>query len=985
MPTISQLTPANAATDSDELVVNQNGITKKVTRAQLLTGVQTALTPASGTLLGRTSKNAGAPEAIVVGENLILSAGTLTAASGSYAVADQPPGTVPSGGDLIAVSQDGKNASVTYRQLVSGLATIPNVDVSQTVVTPTGSSVSSKLADLIGSALQATGATMTGHLSLSVEPVSPPHAATKLYVDDRFANAVPRAGGTMTGSLSLAGVPVLPTHAVSKSYVDSLAFGFISLAGATMTGALGLSADPTTALQAATKQYVDTRIQRAGDTMTGSLTLASDPTSATHAATKRYVDTQFGNAVAKAGGSLTGALSLASDPVAALQAATKQYVDGRLSRSGGTLTGALTLTGDPTGPLQAATKGYVDAQTGNTLPKSGGTITGPLILSTDPTADGQAATKRYVDGKLTASIAGGGTLTGPLILAGNPTAELQAATKSYVDTSVGTSLRLTGGTLSGALTLQSPPTASDHAVNKQYVDANPGRDRVLNITLPPYNAKLDGVTDDTAAFKAAYQAAPAGSTIYVPNGTAVIQSPATWGVALTKRVKWIVDGTITNAGSLLSDSIPAGTIPSSLTLPGIVVGHSTSGTSVSLGRSQVTDFSAFHTSYIVNHDGGQATVIANNRSDTIIYNSPANFVWGGVDRVVWAGNGTPNASAPAQHVGRYVQTVRQTIATDQSGVPYSQPELWAACLEYRDATGKPSSWANASLVVEMDWVGNGADDARSRAIQSLVVAQHDRNGAPVEVGNIIGVYLAAGSSGRAYKVFNVGIPFATAILDTTASQQLPGASAIRLAAGHSIAFEPTGSNRLAFDSTTGTLRWYQGVLSYAVGKGISVGWQNVISATTNLDAYLAGNIIFLVGGSTYTVTLPAANSVAAGTGFTFSALGSGTVSIAPKGTDLIDLAPVTLRQHDRYHIVSDGNSTWREIFRCNAMGARFGAPPVMPSYTVSHLPTGVAAGAKAFATDGRKPSEGAGAGTGVEVFFDGVKWVSVCSGTQVTV
>ncbi len=824
---------------------------------------------------------------------------------------------------------------------------------------------------------------MTGQLTLSVAPTASPHAATKGYVDDQVQTSVSKAGGTMTGSLSLAGVPSLPAHAASKSYVDTLRSDTVPLAGATMSGALALPGDPSTAMQAATKQYVDARLQRAGDTMVGQLTLAADPTAVGHAATKRYVDTQVGTTLAKAGGTMSGGLVLATDPSASLQAATKQYVDAKLTRAGDTLTGALVLASDPTLPMQAATKQYVDALPGQGLPKAGGTLTGSLTLAADPTTSLQAATKQYVDRQVASPMAAGGTLTGPLVLAGNPTTSLQAATKQYVDTGLDASLKLAGGTLSGSLVLASDPTLTQHAATKRYVDANPGRDRVLNVTLPPYNAKLDGVTDDTAAFKAAYQAAPAGSAIYVPNGTAVVQSPGAWGISLTKRVKWIVDGTVTSTGSVLGDAIPTGTGPSTIILPGVVVGHTGQSVSVSQGQSQTTDFSTLHTSLIVNHNGGSASVLANSRSDTIIYNSPANFVWGGLDRIIWSGISTPDSANPAQHVARYVQTVRQVVATDANGAPYPQPELWTACLEYRDVTGKPSSWVNDSLVVEMDWVGNGADDARNRQIQSLVVAQHDPNGAPVEVANVIGVYLASGSSGKTYKVFNIGIPFATAVLDTTASQQLSGAAAIRMAAGHAIAFEPTASNKLAFDSATGTLRWYQGVLSYAVGKGLSVGWQNVVSANITLNAYLAGNIIFLVGSSVYTVTLPAANTVAAGTGFTFSALGSGTVSIAPNTNDLIDLAPVTLRQNDRYHIVSDGVSTWREVFRSNSMGPRFGAPPVLPSYLVANLPASATAGAKAFATNGRKPADLAGAGTGVEVFYDGLRWISVCSGTQV--
>ena len=50
---------------------------------------------------------------------------------------------------------------------------------------------------------------------------------------------------------------------------------------------------------------------------------------------------------------------------------------------------------------------------------------------------------------------------------------------------------------------------------------------------------------------------------------------------------------------------------------------------------------------------------------------------------------------------------------------------------------------------------------------------------------------------------------------------------------------------------------------------------------------------------------------------------------------------------------------------------RFSGPPVLPNYTVASLPGSPGTGAIALATNGRKPSEGGGAGTGVEVFYDG--------------
>jgi hypothetical protein len=283
----------------------------------------------------------------------------------------------------------------------------------------------------------------------------------------------------------------------------------------------------------------------------------------------------------------------------------------------------------------------------------------------------------------------------------------------------------------------------------------------------------------------------------------------------------------------------------------------------------------------------------------------------------------------------------------------------------------------------MDWYGNGLDNGNNRTIQSLVVGQHNTSGSPVETATIIGVYLAGGSSGSTKNVFGIGIPFSNAILDSTLATQINNAPVIKMAAGQAISFESTNTNRLLFDSATNSLRWNQGTISHVIGKGITVGWVVVYSASATVPSSMSGYIIFLVGAGTYTITLPPANTVAAGTGFTFSVTEIGSINIVPSGTDGIDSGPIVLHLHDRYHIVSDGASFWHEIFWTNAVSPRFLAPIVLPSYTVLNLPGGVVAGAKAYAANGRKPSEAAGTGSGVEVFFDGQHWISSCGGTVV--
>jgi hypothetical protein len=1125
MPTIDDLAPAISASDSDEFIVSQAGIARKITRAQVLNGVQTQLTLPANTLLGGIGTGMGAPQVITVGRNLSFNGSTLSATASPFVLTALPSGTVPAGGDLIAISQAGTDVAVTYGQLLNGISGVANINLSQALVTPIGTTSGQTLAQLTAKMLPLSGGTVTGNLTLAEAPTASGQAANKAYVDQQVSTAVPLSGGSMSGVLTLSAAPQHPFDSATKGYADSIAAGLLSTGGGslsgnlllsadptlslqastkhyadlklartgdTLSGALALAADPVSALQAATKNYVDTqvaaslsksggtltgslflvsdpagsaqastkqyvdqRVLRTGDTLTGALILAADPVLAPQAATKNYVDTQAAGSISRSGASMTGALLLASDPAVPLQASTKQYVDLHVMRNGDTLTGALYLAANPTAPLQAATKQYIDNQvstaitaagvtftgpvvlagdptvatqaatkqytdgkvsrTGDTfsgsltlaadpvtatqaatknyvdaqvltsLPRAGGSLTGTLTLSADPTSPGQAATKHYVDTQVaTALPLTGGSLTGLLSLAGSPTSALHGATKQYVDGQIVTALPYSGGSLTGALTLASAPTTPLQAATKSYVDANPNSEGVINVMMPPYGAKINGVADDTAAFKAAYQAAAPGAAIYVPNGTTIVQWPGTWGIALTKRVKWIVDGTVLPDGTPLASANPTGGGPADFVLPGFVLGNTPFGTTTSQGASQSTDFAVNQSAYIVNHSGGpNGAVIANVRADTIIYGSPGNYVWGGLDRLLWCGTQTPYATTPTQHVGRYIQTIRQAATVGSNGSFLPQPQLWGACIEYRDTTGRPSSAVNASLTIEMDWFGNGLDDANSRTIQSLVVGQSNTAGTPVEVCSIIGVYLSSGSAGSAKTVFLIGVPFSNAVLDTTNAQQINNAPVIKMSAGQAIAFEGTNSNRLLFDNTTNTLRWNQGTLSYAVGKGISVGWAEVYSSSTVLPNYISGNMIILSGATAYSITLPPASTVAAGTGFTFSVTGTGPVSILPSGTDGIESGPIVLHSNDRYHLISNGTSFWYELFWTNAVSPRFLGPIVLSSYTVVNLPSGMVAGAKAFASNGRKPSEAAGSGSGVEVFFDGQHWISSCSGTVV--
>ena len=173
MPTIDQLAPATAASDTDELLVSQSGIARKVTRAQVLAGVQPQLAISSGTLLGRISGGTGTPEQIIIGANLTLINGGLSANATPFSVASLIAGTVPAGGDLVPLGQAGNNTAVSYSQFMSGLAAIANVDISHLLVTPTGNRSPIQLGDLAANTLPLEGGALTGALTLAGDPRRP--------------------------------------------------------------------------------------------------------------------------------------------------------------------------------------------------------------------------------------------------------------------------------------------------------------------------------------------------------------------------------------------------------------------------------------------------------------------------------------------------------------------------------------------------------------------------------------------------------------------------------------------------------------------------------------------------------------------------------------------------------------------------------------------------------------------------------------------
>lgn len=120
MPTIDQLSQATAASDTDEFVVSQNGVARKIMRDQIIAGLQPSIATDSGTLLGRLSAGSGGPETVIVGNGLNLTANGL-AVTTPFAVDPLPATSNVADADLVPVSQSGQLTKATRAQLVAGL------------------------------------------------------------------------------------------------------------------------------------------------------------------------------------------------------------------------------------------------------------------------------------------------------------------------------------------------------------------------------------------------------------------------------------------------------------------------------------------------------------------------------------------------------------------------------------------------------------------------------------------------------------------------------------------------------------------------------------------------------------------------------------------------------------------------------------------------------------------------------------------------
>jgi hypothetical protein len=118
------------------------------------------------------------------------------------------------------------------------------------------------------------------------------------------------------------------------------------------------------------------------------------------------------------------------------------------------------------------------------------------------------------------------------------------------------------------------------------------------------------------------------------------------------------------------------------------------------------------------------------------------------------------------------------------------------------------------------------------------------------------------------------------------------------------------------------------------------------SAAQTLVASQAGGIVYLTGGTAFTITLPTAASVNNYSGFIFSNVSSVQVTIATVGSDAIEAtatgsntsggpgqASVVLQPGDNFFILSDGANFWHRAFWSNMISPTFYGTPTAPTAT----------------------------------------------------
>ncbi len=687
------------------------------------------------------------------------------------------------------------------------------------------------------------------------------------------------------------------------------------------------------------------------------------------------------------GATMTGPLALFGNPLQPLHAATKQYVDAgdasALSTTGGVLTGPLTLSGSPTLALHAASKSYVDNQTATLLPKSGGTLDGALTLFGDPSDPLQATTRRYTD-------------------AGDANNATAIAAEAYARSAAFGAMQSTvASAQSAAVTAQANAGAAQAAANAALVGANAAQ-----------SSASSAVTSATTAQNLASSALP------------------------------LAGGSMTGDLSLPANHVYAGTDDFSAVR---AQGRPADGKAmlyVNKIGSAATDPSLLSSYYYVNDTGGSGSPRLVNNFQANVVSTPVSGVWLthlGITSSAVGGNQGQNG-----HLAADLQAIRDvatpvgntTVQTSLTAAGSALAVTNTANFGQVPITGGPSAGKLTSIV-----------NAQAINVVVTAAAQPGGLSPTLQVASTVGISpgmfcWGTNTAGYVVSTTSTTVTLSTALLGLVNSGSVLSAGwALLVKVGtsfyHLVAVSVTsGPGTMTFAEPVRVTDGFAGSPVTAAQGGAPL-WSFVaeIQDHTNLPSSAAGftqigeldlsgngdddggsALVYnpstgmnLPQGGRCFLSFVASKFNATGPDFVMS---NGLVFTSEPGASInsVLFPNVTFNTSvldARHAVASSGtaNAIWLAdrhrlalstdgsvalaydpgSAAINVSGAvRFSAPPVMPAYTVSALPPSPVPGAKAYASNGRKAGELAGAGTGVEVFADNLnRWISVLSGTQV--
>lgn len=314
MPTIDQLQPAVASSDTDELMTTQSGGARKVTRAQLLAGLQPAISVPPGAILGNSGTTASSPLSIAVGSNLTLANGTLSATA-PFVITDLPSGNAPAATDRIPISQGGTANSVPYSTFLSSLATLPGFDASPMQTSAIG-----------GNTARSLGA----------------HAADSICIED--FGAVGNGSTDDSAAFAAAMATMRPVRLGPKTYVvngalalnNSAAVTLLGIAGQTTIRRLTQGAGSAWITLTAPVVHIEGILFDANTSLTGSVTAVSVAASCLRST---FLRCAFSNAAAG-----SGLLFSQSDPTLARHSVTACEAFGNVNGIRAQAVDGLTVT-----------------------------------------------------------------------------------------------------------------------------------------------------------------------------------------------------------------------------------------------------------------------------------------------------------------------------------------------------------------------------------------------------------------------------------------------------------------------------------------------------------------------------------------------------------------------------------------------------------------------------------------------------------------